>query len=232
MTNELKNDNNIKELGLAEISDTSQNSLASRESTSLSALGTSDFGIFLDKERFEQFYRVANLFAKSTIVPEHFRNNPSNCFIALQMAVRLKMEPMLVMQKSYNIAGKPAIESQIAISALNNSGLIKGRIRFDIDGEGENISCTAKAIDKASGEELTYTLKLKDAKKIGKASSNPNWSAIPELMLRYRAASFLIRTNFPEVLMGVYTKDELDDIKDGGMINVTNADELNERLKK
>jgi hypothetical protein len=34
---------------------------------------------------------------------------------------------------------------------------------------------------------------------------------MPQVMLRYRAASFFARMNCPELSIGLYTKEELDD---------------------
>jgi hypothetical protein len=44
--------------------------------------------------------------------------------------------------------------------------------------------------------------------------SGSKWKTMPELMLRYRAAAFLIRTTAPEIGLGLYTTDELKDIND------------------
>ena len=38
------------------------------------------------------------------------------------------------------------------------------------------------------------------------------WQTLPELMCGYRAQAFLIRTYFPQVLLGVYFQDEMEDI--------------------
>lgn len=37
------------------------------------------------------------------------------------------------------------------------------------------------------------------------------WKTMPQLMLRYRAASFFARLNCPELTMGLYTKEEIID---------------------
>ena len=38
------------------------------------------------------------------------------------------------------------------------------------------------------------------------------WQTLPELMCGYRAQAFLIRTYFPQVLLGMYFQDEMEDI--------------------
>jgi hypothetical protein len=37
------------------------------------------------------------------------------------------------------------------------------------------------------------------------------WKTMPQLMLRYRAASFFSSLNCPELTMGIYTREEIED---------------------
>lgn len=45
---------------------------------------------------------------------------------------------------------------------------------------------------------------------LGKNGSK--WQTMPQIMLRYRAASFFGRMNCPELTMGIYTKEEVIEI--------------------
>jgi hypothetical protein len=45
--------------------------------------------IFFDVEKFEHAQRIAKVFAGSTMVPEHFRNNIGNIMIAIEYAQRV-----------------------------------------------------------------------------------------------------------------------------------------------
>jgi hypothetical protein len=50
------------------------------------------------------------------------------------------------------------------------------------------------------------------AEKEGWSKKNGSkWLTIPQVMLRYRAASFFARMNCPELSIGLYSKEELDD---------------------
>ena len=80
-----------------------------------------DQSLLLDTARFEHAQRVGNMLTKSTMVPEHFRNNIGNCVIALNYADRVGIDPFMVMQKMYVIHGKPAVETQLQIALFNNS---------------------------------------------------------------------------------------------------------------
>lgn len=44
-------------------------------------------------------------------------------------------------------------------------------------------------------------------------TKNPKYQSLPELMLRYRAATLLIRTHAPEVMNGMQGIEELEDIR-------------------
>ncbi len=44
------------------------------------------------------------------------------------------------------------------------------------------------------------------------ARSGSKWKTIPELMLTYRAAAWMVRTNAPEIAMGLPTAEEVDDV--------------------
>jgi hypothetical protein len=178
----------------------------------MSTNGFNADSIYFDVKRFEHTQSIAKLLSGSDTIPLYYRGNVPNCFIAVATAMRMKVDPYLYMQKSAIINGKPTVEAQLLIAALNQSGLIKGRVEYAYSGSGEGRACTASAEDVATGKKYTYTLTLKDALQVGNASRNPNWRAIPDLMLAYRAATYLIRTCFPEAGMGLSTKDEIEDV--------------------
>ena len=46
-------------------------------------------------------------------------------------------------------------------------------------------------------------------------TSNKKWITLTDLMLAYRCQSFFARLYCPEALNGVYTSEEMEDIKEG-----------------
>jgi hypothetical protein len=174
-------------------------------------------------------YRLAAAYAKSKIVPEHYQSKwkpdgkllndaTSDCFIAIQMAVRLGIDPLAYMQASYIVHGRPGIESKLATALLNTSGKIKGRLRYKFSGKpgASDRSCTCYAIDADSGEEVSATVTWAMAEAEGWTAKNGSkWKTMADVMFQYRSAMFLIRLYYSEVLMGVNTVDELEDIGPG-----------------
>ena len=176
---------------------------------------------------FEAMQRMANLFSASSIVPEVYRSkgdkdytSRGNCVIALDMALRMGANPLMVMQNLYVVHGRPAWSAQFLIATLNQSGKFSA-LRYEFQGkEGQDDwGCRAVATELATKERLvgpliTIGLAKKEGwyskkDKFGKETSK--WQSMPELMLRYRAAAWFVRAYAPEIAMGLQTVEEVRD---------------------
>lgn len=160
----------------------------------------------------EKAYKFSEIIAQADIIPSHYRGKPANVFIAVQSALRMNLDPMMVMQNTFVISGKLGMNSAFAISLANGSGCLKSGITYDIEGSEDSLKVTAKATLKSSGVEISYSIGMKEAMAEG-WTKNPKYSSLPELMLRYRAATLLIRTHMPEVLNGMHMTEELEDVE-------------------
>lgn len=169
-----------------------------------------------DQSAVSQIQRVANMFCNSTLVPKDYQGDKGlpNCVIALNMAYRMKADPLMVMQNLYVVHGRPSWSSQFMIACFNQTGRFSP-IRYVWTGvEGEdNWGCQAWSTDKESGERIEGpTITIAMAKKEGwYAKSGSKWQSIPKLMLMYRAASWMVRTHAPELTMGLQTAEESSD---------------------
>lgn len=177
-------------------------------------VGSKSFGWHDDNE-FKHIQRVATMFSKSDLVPTTFQGDKGlpNCVIALEMSKRMNASPLAIMQQMYIVHGKPSWSSSFIISCINTCGKFSP-LRFDVTGEGDKKTCVAWAIEKESGVRLEGApVSIEMAKKegwYGKAGSK--WQSMPDLMLRYRAATFFGRVYAPELLMGMVTQEEAIDI--------------------
>lgn len=168
------------------------------------------------------------------------QNAAANCLIALNMANRMGYDPLMIMQNLHIIEGRPAWSSQFIIAAINACGKFSP-LRFEIINHGmtdveyietywenkkkqtrqiktqiENVSCVAWAIEKATGERIeSVKIDMVMAIKEGWYQKNGSkWQTMPDQMLRYRAAAFFGRIYAPEILMGIYSADEVRDFVD------------------
>lgn len=170
-------------------------------------------GIFGTSDNFIMAMQMAKALASSTIVPQTFQKNDANCLIAIEQAQRLRVSPMMVMQNLHVIQGRPSWSSKFLIAVINNSGKFDMELQFEEtqDKDGKPFSCTAwttKNGRKVNG----MTVDMNMAKEEGWLSKNGSkWRTMPQLMLRYRAASFFSSLNCPELTMGLYTREEMQD---------------------
>lgn len=169
---------------------------------------------------FEVQQRIAKMYSTSTIVPETYRGNLGNCVIALDMAQRMKVNPLMVMQNLYVVHGNPAFSSKFLISCINASGRFSAlRYEFSGDPGTDGWGCKVVAYEVADRERqhplegTLVTIGMAKAEGwMNKAGSK--WKTMPEVMLRYRAAAFWQRAYCPEISMGFLTAEEAHEIED------------------
>lgn len=166
---------------------------------------------------FELLQRVANMFSNSTLVPDQYKGekNLGNCVIALNMSQRMNADPLMVMQNLYVVYGQPAWSAKFMISMFNMCGKYSSIHYDEIGTKGtDSWGCVAWAIEKKTGEKLVGPeVTIGTAKKEGWYNKNGSkWQTMPQQMLRYRAASWFIRTTAPELSMGLQTTDEVIDV--------------------
>lgn len=125
--------------------------------------------------------------------------------------------PLMVCQNLYIVHGRPAWSAQFLIATLNQCGRFTS-IRYEFQGEEgkDEWGCRAVATELATGEKLAGPLiTIGLAKKEGWYGKNGSkWQSMPELMLRYRAASWFVRAYAPEIAMGLKTAEEVQDTYD------------------
>jgi len=170
--------------------------------------------IWNNKEMMNSAYQAANVLSRSDMIPESYRGKPGNCFIAIDMATRMNVSPLLVMGMLNIIQGNAGWNGQGCIALVNNCGRFTP-LKFEEEQRPDGyFSCVAYATDIKSGEVLKSTKVDRElAKECGWLDKRGSyWLKMPMQMARYRSAAFFARTYCPEALMGLYTADELRDI--------------------
>lgn len=164
---------------------------------------------------FEAAQRMAQALASSDLVPARYQQNIGNCLIAMEISNRTGSSILAVMQSLYVVHGTPGWSGQYCIAALNRSSKFAEPIHFEFEGTlgkddwGCRAVTTSKGGKRVEGPLVTIAL----AKAEGWYNrQGSKWRTIPELMLRYRAASWLAKTEAPELLMGMQTVEELRDM--------------------
>ena len=166
---------------------------------------------FATPENLDQAMRLAELMAKSDLVPSDYKGKPGNCLIAMQMGAELGLPPMQALQNIAVVNGRPAVWGDAVIGLVQGSGeceYIKEEIIEDDKGQAVAAVCTAK---RKGRPEQTRTFTVEDAKTAGLWGRN-TWKQYPKRMLQMRARSWAIRDVFADVLKGLHIAEGAMDI--------------------
>ena len=158
---------------------------------------------------------MAQMLSKSTIVPINYQNRAENCFIALDMASRMGVSPLVVMQNLYVIQGKPSFSgSAIASMVRSHKQLRNVQLNYVGTEKTDSWGAYVSAEDTRTGKLLKGgTVTIAIAKKEGWfQKTGSKWQTMPEIMLAYRAYAWFGRVYIPETLMGLQTTEEVQDL--------------------
>ena len=170
---------------------------------------------FADADSFQKLYDIGKMFASSQLVPQAYQGKPMDCTIAVDMANRMGISPMMVMQNLYVVKGKPSWSGQACMSLIRGAKEFKD-VRPVYTGERDTDSwgCYIKATYRDTGEVVRgteVTIGMAKAEEWYQKSGS-KWKTMPEQMLAYRAAAFFARVYIPNALMGVSVEGEVEDI--------------------
>ena len=143
----------------------------------------------------------------SVAVPKHLRGNPGACLAVVIQAIEWRLSPYAVANKSYSVNDRLAFESQLVQAVILQRAPIEGRLKVEYQGEGEQRVCRVWATLQ-NGDVVDYTSPPR-----GRITpqNSPLWKTDPDQQQFYYSARALCRRHFPDVLLGIYARDELDD---------------------
>ncbi len=166
-----------------------------------------------------------------TAVRKHLRNNPGACLAITIQAIEWKMSPVAVANKSYEVNDQIAYEAQLIAALIHTRAPLQRRPRYVFNGEGDQMSCTVSGLMKGEIDPLEYS-----SPPIGKivTKNSPLWRSDPQQQLGFYSIRAWARRYCPEVVLGIYSEDELRDSEIGAdhARDVTPKPDISARLAK
>ncbi|MGN6146294.1 MAG: recombinase RecT [Mesorhizobium sp.] len=163
-------------------------------------------GASIAPQNLGEVVRFAEVMCRADIaLPKHLRGNAGACMAVALQALEWQMSPFAVASKSYAVNGAIAYEAQLIAAVVNTRSGIKGRLRYEFIGDGNDLSC--KVTGTLDGQECEY-----ETPPIGAITTknSPLWKSDPRQQLGYFAARSWARRHCPEVILGVYDRDEAE----------------------
>lgn len=172
-------------------------------------------------------------------LPVHLQGNPSDCMAIAMQAIQWNMNPYAVAQKTFVVGGVLGYEAQLVNAVISTRGPLVSRIEYDWFGPWDKIigkfEIRKSDKDKSKGKEYRVPgWRLADEEGIGirvwatlrgeekprelslllaqaRARNSTLWADDPRQQLAYLAVKRWARLYCPEVILGVYTADELEE---------------------
>jgi len=150
-------------------------------------------------------------------VPKHLRAEPGACMAITLQALNWRMDPFAVANKSYMVNDRIAYEAQLIHAVVEQRAPIKGRIKGKVVGK-DSTRQWLLSVETKDGDVIEY-----EGPEIGKITTknSPLWKADPDQQLWYYSVRAMCRRHFPDVILGVYEKEEIE--QSDGMRDVTPA---------
>lgn len=192
----------------------------------------------------QQMQQVATLMASSACtVPQHLRGNVGDCFAIAMQAAQWGMNPFAVAQKTYLVSGILGYEAQLVNAVITSMAPTKGRLKFEWYGNWDKVignfreETSAKgtkyrklastlADEKGCGVRVFATMNDETQPRVlellltqAGVRNSTLWADDPKQQLAYLAIKRWSRLYCPDVIMGVYSSDEMEVIPTEREIN-------------
>lgn len=199
---------------------------------------TSTTAAIFSPDILDQLIRLAEIMANSRVtVPAHLAGNASDCLAVAMQARQWQMNPFAVAQKTFTVSGVLGYEAQLVNAVITTMAPTRDRLHYEWFGPWENV--IGKFCEKMSGKGNKYAAPdwtLNDESGCGvrvwatmKNETEPRvlelllsqaqvrnstlWASDPKQQLAYLAVKRWARLHCPDVILGVYTPDELETVR-------------------
>ena len=202
-------------------------------------------------ERIERFAKVMST-AKVSI-PNELKNSPGDCLAVALQASAWKMNPFAVAQKTHVIKGKIGYEAQLVNAVVTCHAPIEGRLSYTYSEGWERILGKTRTVKGEKGDYKVQDWKPQDEEGLwcevaatlhGEQQprtlrvymvqawprQSTNWANDPKQQLAYTAVKRWARLHCPDVLLGIYTPEELKQPEPEER-DITPKDDKGSRLK-
>lgn len=159
-------------------------------------------------ENVNQAWRLARTLAESSLVPTPLKGKPADILVVLMSGRELGMPPMQSMRHLYVIEGRISMSAQMVLARVRRSPECEHFTMLESDAKKATFATRRRG--SIQDEKLTFT--IDDAAAMNLVNRD-NWKKQPATMLRWRAVTALCRLVYSDLVEGIYSEDEAEDMK-------------------
>jgi hypothetical protein len=165
--------------------------------------------VLINKDEQQNIWEFAVRLSKSKMVPAIFQGKVEDVFVTVIMGRELGLAPIMALQAICVIQGTVTLKVQ-TMNAIVRAKCPDAIIEIKLDHEKKQARVTAKRNKDDLGYESYWDMDM--ARQMGLAGKD-NWIKQAMNMLKARALSDALRAVFPDVLLGLYSTEEMSDIE-------------------
>jgi len=169
----------------------------------------------MDTARFEHCYRIAQMMSRASLIPKHLKGDgpeqtAANCFLVVNQSLRWEMDPFAVAPETYEVGGKLGFQGKLVAAVVNARAGLSERLAYTFnDKKGDELEVTVTGKLRGETESRSVSVTVKEAR-----TQNQMWTKDPYQKLCYTGATKWARRHCPEIMLGVYTDDDLERFKE------------------
>lgn len=152
-------------------------------------------------EEWQVLTQQANALVASGFLPPSV-NNPQKAIAIMTLGRELGVGAWAALSSINVIQGKPTVSPQLMLALINRSGQLE-----DMKISDDGTTCTV-AMKRKGRTGHVSTFSMHDAASMG-LNGKDNWKKQPGIMRQWRAVAAAARVVFPDVVLGLYTPEEM-----------------------
>lgn len=197
---------------------------------------TSTSALVLDGDSLDKMMRLADVMATGrATLPKHFNGNSADCLAVVMQSMQWKMNPFAVAQKTHLVNGVLGYEAQLVNAVITTCAPVVDRLHYEWYGDWEKVIGKFEIRKGEKGEYRVPGWKMADEEGLGvrvwatfrgepeprvlelllaqaRTRNSTLWADDPRQQLAYLATKRWSRLYCPDVILGVYSPDELEEV--------------------
>lgn len=159
---------------------------------------------------------AARMATSKITTPKHLQGNEGDCMAIIMQAMQWGMNPYAVAQKTHLVNGTLGYEAQLVNAVITARAPVKERLHYEWYGDWSKVNgkddkspnLGIKVSATLRGENQPRVIDISMAQ-VGPVRNSPLWGADPRQQIAYLATKRWARLYCPDVILGVYTPDEV-----------------------
>jgi hypothetical protein len=157
----------------------------------------------------EEAFRVAGAIAASGLAPAGLKTQ-EQIMVAIMAGAELGLAPFQALQSFAVVNNRPTLWGDGLMAVARAQGV---KVFETLSGDGDDMIATCTVTRPDTGEEITRTFSVVDAKKAALWGKAGPWQSYPKRMLAMRARAWALRDGCADFLRGFQVREEVEDFQ-------------------